>query len=115
MIHFLPLEAAAAAPFAGGELAARISGLKRALRLLEPSGGGPSCDAEEFEMIEFASDGARRCFDSRSERIISEAAAGLEAVVGVRNAGQEPHSAAIDLVAEAIRSGLASLSDLIRR
>ena len=38
MIHFLPLEAAAEAPFAGGELAARISGLKRALRLLA---GGP--------------------------------------------------------------------------
>jgi hypothetical protein len=115
MFQILSIEAVGDAPIDGGELASRIAGLQRALRLLEPSGGGPSCDAEEFEVIEFASDGARRCFDSRSERIIGEAAAGLEAVVGVRNAGQEPNIAAVDLVAEAIRSGLASLSDLIRR
>ena len=115
MIHFLPLEAAAEAPFAGGELAARIAGLKRALRLLEPSGGGPSCDAEEFEAIEFASEAAMRCFDTRSERVIGEAAAGLEAVVSVRSTGSEPHPVAVDMVAEAIREGLANLSDLLRR
>jgi hypothetical protein len=85
------------------------------LRLLEPSGGGPSCDAEEFEAIEFASEAARRCFDVRSERVIGEASAGLEAVVSIRGTGQEPHSAAVDLVAEAIREGLASLDELIRR
>ena len=78
-------------------------------------GACPSCDAEEFEVIEFASNGARRCFDSRSERVIGEAAAGLEAVVGVRGTGREPHPVAVDLVAETIRKGLASLSDLIRR
>jgi hypothetical protein len=115
MLQILSIEAAAEAPVAGGELAARIAGLQRALKLLEPSGGGPSCDAEEFEVIEFASDGARRCFDSRSERVIGEAAAGLEAVVGARGAGREPHPVAVDLVAEAIRNGLASLTDLIRR
>ena len=115
MFQILSIEAAAEAPVASGELAARIAGLKRALRLLEPSGGGPSCDAEEFEAIEFASEGARRCFDSRSERAIGEAAAGLEAVVGIRNEGLEPHPAAVDLVAEAIREGLARLDDLIRR
>ena len=115
MLQILSIEAAAEAPVADGELAARIAGLQRALKLLEPSGGGPSCDAEEFEMIEFACNGARRCFDSRSERVIGEAAAGLEAVVGSRGAGREPHPVAVDLVAEAIRKGLASLSDLIRR
>ena len=115
MLQILSIKAAAEAPVAGGELAARIAGLQRALKLLEPSGGGPSCDAEEFEVIEFATDGARRCFDSRSERVIGEATAGLEAVVGVRGAGREPHPVAVDLVAEAIRDGLASLTDLIRR
>jgi hypothetical protein len=115
MFQILSIEAAADAPVAGGELAARIAGLKRALRLLEPSGGGPSCDAEEFEAIEFANEAAMRCFDTRSERAIGEAAAGLEAVVSIRGQGHEPNTAAIDLVAEAIRDGLASLSDLIRR
>ena len=115
MFQILSIEAAAEAPVAGGELAARIAGLQRALRLLEPSGGGPSCDAEEFEAIEFASEAAMRCFDGRSERSIGEAAAGLEAVVSVRGQGFEPHPAAVDLVAEAIREGLARLDDLIRR
>ena len=115
MLQILSIEAAAEAPVAGGELAARIAGLQRALKLLEPSGGGPSCDAEEFEVIEFASEGARHCFDHRSERVIGEAAAGLEAVVESRSTGREPHPVAVDLVAEAIREGLASLTDLIRR
>ena len=52
MLQILSIEAAADAPVEGGELAARVAGLKRALRLLEPSGGGPSCDVEEFEAIE---------------------------------------------------------------
>ncbi len=116
MFQILSIEAAAEAPVAGGELAARIAGLQRALRLLEPSGGGPSCDAEEFEVIEFASEGARRCFDCRSERVIGEAAAGLEAVVGVRSARagsriRRPSTWSPKRSA----SGLASLSDLIRR
>jgi len=115
MFQILSIEAAAEAPVAGGELAARIAGLKRALRLLEPSGGGPSCDAEEFEAIEFASEAAMRCFDTRSERVIGEAAAGLEAVVSVRSTGSEPHPVAVDMVAEAIRDGLANLSELLRR
>ena len=34
MFQILSIEAAAEAPVAGGELAARIAGLKRALRLL---------------------------------------------------------------------------------
>ena len=115
MFQILSIEAAAEAPVAGGELAARIAGLKRALRLLEPSGGGPSCDAEEFEAIEFTSEAAMRCFDTRSERAIGEAAAGLEAVVSVRSTGSEPHPVAVDMVAEAIREGLANLSELLRR
>jgi hypothetical protein len=115
MLQILSIEAAAEASIEGGELAARILGLKRALRLLEPSGGGPSCDAEEFEVVEFASEAARRCFDARSERVIGEASAGLEAVVSVRGTGEEPHPVAIDLVAEAIRTGLANLDELIRR
>jgi hypothetical protein len=115
MIHFLPLEAAADAPFAGGELAARISGLKRALRLLEPSGHGPSCDDEDFGPIELVHEDALRCFDHRSERVIGSAAAGLDAVLGVRNDGFDANPVAVDLVADTIREGLASLSELLQR
>ena len=115
MIHFLPLEAAADAPFAEGELAARIAGLKRALRLLEPDGHGPACDEEDFGPVELAHEGARCCFDNRSERVIGSAAAGLDAVLGVRNQGFDANPVAVDLVADTIREGLASLSELLRR
>jgi len=114
VIHLLSIAAAQAAP-APDEAAARIAGLRRALRLLEPSGGGPSCDEEEFAGLAFASEPVRRCFDNRSERVIGSAAAGLEAVVGVREAGEEANPAAVGLVADTIRCGLADLSKLLRR
>ena len=115
MIHLLSISAADVIPVSGGEAAARIAGLQRALRLLDLNGGGPSCDEEEFGSVEFANDAIRRCFDSRSERVIGAAAAGLEAVVGVRSAGEDAHPTAVDLVAKAIREGLADLSELLGR
>ena len=115
MIHLLSIESAAEATIADSEVAARIAGLKRALRLLEPHGGGPSCDEEEFPHVEFADAAIRRCFDARSERVIGAATAGLEAVVCVRASGNEANPVAVGLVAETIRVGLADLSNLLRR
>ena len=115
MIHLLSIAAADPAPVTGGEVAARMAGLRRALRLLEPSGGGPSCDEDEFAFAQFESEARRRCFDGRSERVIASAAAGLEAVVSVRGSGSEPTPAAVSQVADAIRAGLADLSTLLRR
>ena len=114
MFQILSIESASDAPVAAGELAARIAGLKRALRLLEPSGHGPSCDEDEFEVMEFAHEGARKCFDHRSERLVGAAAAGLDAAVSVRSHGLEPHPVAMDLIADSIREGLADLSNLLR-
>ena len=115
MITLLSIAAENAVPVSGGEVAARVAGLKRALRLLEPNGCGPSCDEEEFAAIHFADEAVRRCFDTRSEKVIGAAAAGLEAVVGVRQAGTEANEAAVGLVADTIREGLWDLSQLLRR
>ena len=114
MIHLLPTDAAESVPL-NGEVAARVAGLKRALRLLEGSGHGPSDDLDDFALIEEASEPVRRCFDARSERVIGAAAAGLEAVVGARSAGHDANQAAVWQVAETIREGLADLSDLLKR
>ena len=114
MIHLLSIDAAESVPLTG-EVAARVAGLKRALRLLEGSGHGPSDDLEDFALIEEASEPVRRCFDVRSERVIGAAAAGLEAVVGARAAGHDANQAAVWQVAETIREGLADLSVLLKR
>ena len=115
MIHLFSIEPVGETSVADSEVAARVAGLQRALRLLEPDGHGPSCDEDEFRIAEFANESVRRCFDARSERVIGAAAAGLEAVVEVRGAGEEPNRAAVELVAETIRMGLADLSELLRR
>ena len=118
MIHFLPLPSEAEALPEHGELLSRVSGLKRALRLVDPFGGGPASDFDqEMGAAAFATAGqpVARCFDHRSDRIVSAAAAGLEAVVGQRSAGREPNGVSLDVLAQEIRAGLADLSSLLRR
>ena len=117
MIHFLPLESEAQVATEHTELLARMAGLKHALRLVDPFGGGPASDLEtDLEAAAFAGAGAAtlRCFDSRSERLVGSAAAGLEAVADQRALGSQPHDAALDRLAEEIKAGLADLSSLLR-
>ena len=117
MLHFLPQEPfeETCAPF--GEAAARLAGIRNALRLVDPYGGGPASDLSDEEIAAgwaVSTEATRRCFDARSERTIGAATAGLEAIVTIRECGRVAHDAAVDQVAEAIRDGLADLSDLFR-
>jgi len=116
MLHFLPQSYEDnGAPFTEG--AARLASIRNALRLVDPFGGGPAGDLSDEEIAAgwaVSNDSARRCFDTRSERTIGAATAGLEAIVNIRQCGRTPHDIAIDQVAEAIREGLADLSDLFR-
>ena len=117
MIHFLPLPDECEPSAAHGELLSRVAGLKRALRLVDPFGGGPASDFDdELDAAAFAgiSDAAAICFDTRSQRVVGAAAAGLEAVVGARSSGTEPNDVSLDLLAREIRAGLADLSSLVR-
>ena len=117
MLHFLPTEPfeETGAPFT--EAAARLASIRKALRLVDPWGGGPADDLSDEEIAAgwaLSSAATQRCFDVRSERTIGAATAGLEAIVNIRECGRTPHDVAIDRVAEAIRDGLADLSDLFR-
>ena len=116
MLHFVPLPVEdAGAPFT--EAGARLAGIRNALRLVDPFGGGPASDLSDEEIAAgwaVSSESARRCFDSRSERTIGAATAGLEAIVTIRECGRVAHDAAVDQVAGAIREGLADLTDLFR-
>jgi len=117
MLNFLPTEPfeQAGAPFT--EAGARLASIRNALRLVDPFGGGPASDLSDEEMAAgwaVSDDVTRRCFDTRSERTIGAATAGLEAIVHIRECGRTAHDVAVDQVADAIREGLADLSDLFR-
>lgn len=116
MIHFLP-DLADERREPSPEALARLAGLHRALRLVEPHGGGPAPDLDEEIDGAWAqaSEAVKRCFDLRSERTIAGAAAGLEAVLATRAAKREPHDAALRRLAQEIRAGLADLTSLVRR
>jgi hypothetical protein len=116
MLHFLPQPADDfGAPFT--EAGVCLASIRNALSLVDPFGGGPASDFSDEEIAAgwaVSNDSVRRCFDSRSERTIGAATAGLEAIVNIRECGRVPHDAAIDQVAEAIREGLADVTDLFR-
>ena len=114
MIHFLPEAAMEAAYPADCEALARIAGLRRALRLIDPFAGPAPDEDPAAGFSEFASESARRCFERRSERAIAAAASGLEVVAAQRAAGLEPHAASLNLLAKEIRGALADLSSLVR-
>ena len=116
MLHFLPIpsEDSASEPYA--EAVARLAGMRHALRLVDPFGGGPASDFEDEDISaawDSASGSKQRTFDARSASVIGAAASGLEALLEEREAGRSPNDAASARVAEEIRNGLEDLSRLL--
>ena len=115
MLHFVPLADESSQPFA--EAAARLASIYRALRLVDPHGGGPAPDLAEDEGFAVAwsasSEARQRCFDGRSGRTAGAAAAGIEALLAEREARRTPNAAASRRIAEEIRLGLEDVSRLM--
>lgn len=115
MLHFVPLASESSQPFA--EAAARLASIQRALRLVDPYGGGPAPDLAEDEGFavawSLAGEARQRCFDSRSGRTAGAAAAGIEALLAERAADRTPNDAASRKIAEDIRLGLEDVSRLL--
>ena len=111
MIHFLPDSSSATetgAPYA--EAVARLASIRQALRLVEMMEGRPARPAQEIEFEQVLpplSDAARRCLDERSVRTAGAAAAGLELILS-----GEANRAAVDVLADDIRSGLEDIERL---
>ena len=57
----------------------------------------------------------QRWFDRRSERLVATAAAGIEALLGERNEGRDPHSFASQTLADEIRRELRDVAQIILR
>ena len=117
MLHFVPesLPFERQEPYA--EALARLAGIRHALRLVDPFGGGPASDPDEDERMSTALAQAgrpkQRCFDNATGATVSAAAAGLEALLAERRAGRMPNEAASRELTEEIRLSLEDVSRMM--
>jgi hypothetical protein len=115
MLHFVPLADDSSKPYV--EASERLASIHRALRLVDPFGGGPAPDLAEDEQFavawSVAGEARQRCFDRRTARTAGAAAAGIEALLAQRAAQRTPNEAASRKIAEDIRIGLEDVSRLL--
>ena len=117
MLHLLPDPAPSAEPGPYAEAVARLASIRHALKLVDPYGGGPAPDPEGESDVaaawDQADDAKRRYFDARSAKLVSAAAAGLEALVAIQQEGGAPNAEASREMVDQIRRELAAVSRLI--
>ena len=122
MLHLLPvpesIETSAASPEASPEALAKLAGIRHALRLVDPFGGGPASDVSNDDEVALAWAGAshatNRRVDESTTRIAGAASAGIDALLAARASGQEPNEAASQRLAEEIRQGLEEIARRMR-
>src|SRR5688572_30335998 len=99
MIHFIPESPCSEMPGPYAEAVARLTSIRQALACVEQVAGKPVSqrDSEARLALGFpnANPPVQRCFDQRSVRIASAAAAGLEAIALQQELGVVPHPDAI--------------------
>ena len=117
MLHLLADARIEQTPQPYAEALARLAGIRHALRLVDPFGGGPASDPADDERIadaiDQASESKRRCFDARSGRVVASTAAGLEALLAEHADKRDPNPAASRRIADEIRAGLEDVSKLM--
>jgi hypothetical protein len=117
MLHLQPVPTTERTPEPYAEAVARLAGIRHALRLVDPCGGGPAPDEEDDQEIACAWNEAphtrQRRFDAHSARLVGATAAGLEALLAERQKGREPNREASQALVDQIRRELAQVSRLI--
>ena len=95
----------------------RLASLRNALRVVDDFGGGPASDMDEelSERWESADGAAQRCFDRRSAELVFAATAGLEAVSFQREQGLDASVAALNVIADELKTGLSDLQRILSR
>ena len=117
MLHFLPIsdaEQVTPAPYA--EAVARLASVRQALRLIDMTTGAPApatpTEMDFAQVWPTAAPSTVRAFDARTTRTANGAAAGLEAMVELQNAGGTTNHAAVAALSEEIRDGLEEIARL---
>lgn len=116
MFSLLPQFESDSRPEAYAEAVSRLASVRHALRLVDGGfSAGPEgdCDAEIASAWPDAGEARQRCFDRRSARLVGTAATGIEALLGARHEGREPHKAANDQLVEEIRRELREVAGII--
>jgi hypothetical protein len=115
MLHLLP-QHEPETPTAYAEAVSRLASVRHALRLVD--GGfsdGPEGDLDDDIAAAWpvASEAKQRWFDRRSGRLVGTVAAGIEALLGQRHEGREPHVEASRTLAEEIRRELREVAGIV--
>jgi hypothetical protein len=103
-------------PTAYAEAVSRLASVRHALRLVDGGfSNGPQGDLDDDIAAAWPVAGAakQRWFDRRSARLVGTAAAGIEALLGQRHAGREPHAEASRTLAEEIRRELREVAGIV--
>lgn len=115
MLHLNAVPNDSPLPYA--EAVSRLASVRQALRLVSPFGAGPAPDDPSDDVIAAAwrdaGENRRQLFGRRSERMLSAASAGVEAMVIERDEGREPNWAASDAMIEEIHRELRDIAGII--
>lgn len=98
------------------EAVARLASVRHALRLVDGGfGAGPEddLDTEVATSWRRAGESRQRWFDRRSERLVNATAAGIEALLGERRKGREPHREASRMLVDQIRGELREVAGIV--
>ena len=98
------------------EAVARLASVRHALRLVDGGfGAGPEddLDTEVATAWPRAGEGRQLWFERRSERLVNATAAGIEALLGQRHEGREPHREASLTLVNQIRRELHDVAGIV--
>lgn len=115
MLHLIP-QAQDHERLEHSEAVSRLASVRHALRLVDGGfGNGPGDDLDDqlAEAWDDAGEARQRCFDRRSGRLVGQTAAGIEALLGVRHEGREPHQQASQTLVDEIRRELRDLAGIV--
>lgn len=116
MIHFIPESPATELPGPYAEAVARLASIRAALACVEQVAGKDASHRDSEARLALGFPGsnppAQRCFEARSARVASAAAAGLEAITTAHEQGIEPHPQAIARLEAELGAGLDTLDQL---
>jgi hypothetical protein len=98
------------------EAVSRLASVRHALGLVERGfADGPEADLDEQIATAWPKTGEakQRWFDRRSARLVGTAAAGIEALLGQRHDGRDPHRSASEVLVDEIRRELKEVAGIV--